>query len=155
VEEGEEEESKEEASLGDKEESFDDGSQGIPQEGVVAPVLVNVAVADIQPSQDMGAISAVEFEVYKNFEKVDPSIVRGNNPLERFQDMYRMAQMSDFDREAELAKCHDALKAQQDMEKVQEHQQQLAQIRAAVAEQKKRSEQESLKMSRNQVSFLF
>jgi hypothetical protein len=36
------------------------------------------------------------------------------------------------------------------MEKVQEHQQQLAQIRAAVAEQKKRSEQESLK-----ISFLF
>jgi hypothetical protein len=62
--------------------------------------------------------------------------------------------MSDLEKEAELAKRHDALKACQDMEKLEEQQRQLAQMRAAVAEQKKRSEQESLKMSRNQVSFL-
>jgi uncharacterized protein YjgD (DUF1641 family) len=64
-----------------------------------------------------------------------------------------MAQMSEFDREAELAKRHDALKAEQDMEKVQEHQQQLAQMRAAVDEQRKRREVEALRAN-NQVSFL-
>jgi hypothetical protein len=64
-----------------------------------------------------------------------------------------MSQMSDFDREAELAKRHDALKAQQDMEKVQEHQRQVDRMRAAVAEQTKRREVEALG-SRNQVSFL-
>jgi hypothetical protein len=153
VEEGEEEESKEEASLGDEEESFDDGSQGVPQEDAVSPVLINAAVAASQGSQDMGPISAVEFAFYKNFEKVDPRIKRGNYPLEQFQDMYRMSQMSDFDREAELAKRHDALKAQQDMEKVQEHQRQVDRMRAAVAEQTKRREVEALG-SRNQVSFL-
>jgi hypothetical protein len=102
----------------------------------------------------MGPSSAESLRIYKNFEKVDPNLVVGNNELERFQDMYRMAQMSEFDREAELAKRHDALKARQDMQKVQEHQRRLAQMRAAVAEQKKRSEQEALR-SRNQVSFLF
>ena len=153
VEEEEEEESKEEASMGDEEESFDDGSQGVPREGVVAPVLINVAVAASQGSQDMGPSSAESLRIYKNFEKVDPNLVVGNNELERFQDMYRMAQMSEFDREAELAKRHDALKAQQDMEKVQEQQQQLAQMRAAVDEQRKRREVEALRAN-NQVSFL-
>jgi hypothetical protein len=65
-----------------------------------------------------------------------------------------MAQMSEFDREAELAKCHNALKAHQDMEELQKHQQQLAQMRAAVDEQTKRREVEALR-SRNKVSFLF
>jgi hypothetical protein len=36
-----------------------------------------------------------------------------------------MAQMSELDREAELAKCHDALKACQDMQKLQEQQRQV------------------------------
>jgi hypothetical protein len=153
VEEVEEGASVEEASLGDGEDDCDDGSQGVPQEGVVAPVLINAAVAAIQPSQDMGDISALAFRVYKNFDKVDPNLVFGNNELERFQDMYRMAEMSELDKEAELAKCHDALKAHQDMEKLQEHQQQLDRMRASVAEQMKRREVEALR-SRNQVSFL-
>jgi hypothetical protein len=42
-----EEESMEEASQGDEEDDCDDGSQGVPQEGTVAPVLINMAVAAI------------------------------------------------------------------------------------------------------------
>jgi hypothetical protein len=105
----------EEVSLGDEEDYCDDGSQGVPQEGAVAPVLINAAVAAILPSQDMGPSSAVAFRIYRNFEKVNTNLIVGNNELERFEDMYRLAQMSELDREAELAKCHDALKAHQDM----------------------------------------
>jgi hypothetical protein len=47
VEETMEEESMEEASQGDEEDDCDDGSQGVPQEGTVAPVLINMAVAAI------------------------------------------------------------------------------------------------------------
>ncbi len=61
--------------------------------------------------------------------------------------------MSDLEREAELAKRHDALKAHQDMLKLHEHQWQVDRMRAAVAEQTKRREAEALG-SRNQVSFL-
>jgi hypothetical protein len=140
VEEEEEEESKEEASMGDEEESCEDGSHGVPQEGVVAPVLVNVA-------------EAAAFKLYRQLETVDPKLIMGNTEEERFADKYRLGQMSDFEREAELAKRHDALKAHQDMEKVQEHQRQLAQMRAAVDEQRKRREVEALRAN-NQVSFL-
>jgi hypothetical protein len=132
--EGEEEESKEEVSLGDGKDYCDDGSQGVPQEGVVALVLIYATVAAIHPSQDMVDSSAVAFRVYKNFEKVDDNLVVGNNELERFQDMYRLAEMNELDREAELAKRHDALKAHQDMEKLQEQQRQLDRMRASVAE---------------------
>ncbi len=144
MEEVEEGASVEEVSLGDGEDDCDDGSQGVPQEGVVAPVPINAAVAVIQPSQDMGNISAVAFRVYKNFDKVNPNLIFGNNELERFQDMYRMAEMSESDREAGLAKRHDALKAHQDMEKLQEQQRQLDRMRASVAEQTKRREVEAL-----------
>jgi hypothetical protein len=64
-----------------------------------------------------------------------------------------MAQMSELDREAELAKRHDALKARQDMQKLQEQQRQVDHMRASVAEQMKRREVEALWTS-NQVSFL-
>jgi uncharacterized protein (UPF0128 family) len=96
----------------------------------------------------------VAFKIFKNFEKIDFDLIVGNNKQERFADIYRMAQMSELDREAELAKCHDAHKAHQDMQKLQEQQRQVDHMRASVAEQTKRREQESLKMSRNQVSFL-
>jgi hypothetical protein len=62
--------------------------------------------------------------------------------------MCRLALLNQLEREAALAECHADLKARKDMEELQEQQQQVAQMRAAVAEQKKRSEQESLKMSR-------
>jgi hypothetical protein len=153
VEEGGEEESVEEASLGDKEDDCDDGSQGVPQEGVVAPVLINMAVAAFQPSQDMSPSSAVTFRIFKNFVKVDLNLIVGNNEQEWFADIYRMAQMSKLDREAELAKCHDALKARQDMKKLQQQQRQVDHMRASVAEQMKRREVEALQSS-NQVSFL-
>jgi hypothetical protein len=64
-----------------------------------------------------------------------------------------MAQMSELDREAELAKRHDARKARQDMQKLQEQQRQVDHMRASVAEQMKRREVEALRAS-NQVSFL-
>ena len=154
VEEEEEEESKEEASMGDEEESCDDESQGIPQEGVVAPVLVNVAVAASQGSQDVYPSEAAAFKIFKNFEKIDFDLIVGNNQKERFADVYRMAQMSELDREAELAKRHDARKARQDMQKLQEQQRQVDRMRASVAEQTKRREVEALRAS-NQVSFHF
>jgi hypothetical protein len=107
---------------------------------VVAPVLVNVA-------------EAAAFKLYRHLETVDPKLIMGNTEEEQFADKYRLGQMSDLERDAELAKRHDALKAHQDMEKLQEHQRQLAQMRAAVAEQTNRREVEALG-SRNQVSLL-
>ncbi len=61
--------------------------------------------------------------------------------------------MRELDREAELAKGHDALKARQNMQKLQEQQRQVDHIRASMAEQMKRREVEALQTS-NQVSFL-
>jgi hypothetical protein len=153
VEEEEEEESKEEASMGDEEESCDDESHGVPQEGVVAPVMVNVAVAASQGSQDVYPSKAAVFKIFKNFEKIDMDLVVGNNQQERFADVYRMAQMSELDREAELAKRHDARKARQDMQKLQKQQRQVDRMRASVAEQTKRREVEALRAS-NQVRLL-
>jgi hypothetical protein len=131
-----------------------DESHGVPQEGVVAPVLVNVAVAASQGSQDVYPSEAAAFKIFKNFEKIDFDLVVGNNQKERFADVYRMAQMSELDREAELAKRHDARKARQDMQKLQEQQRQVDRMRASVAEQTKRREVEALRAS-NQVSFRF
>jgi hypothetical protein len=153
LEEGEEEESAEEASLGDGEDDCDDGSQGVPLEDAVSPVLVNVAVAASQGSQDVYPSKAAAFKIFKNFEKIDSNLIVGNNEQEQFADIYRMAQMSELDREAELAKCHDALKARQDMQKLQEQQQQVDHMRASVAEQMKRREVEALRSS-NQVRIL-
>ncbi len=153
VKEGEEEESVEEASLGDGEDDCDDGSQVVPPEDAVSHVLVNVAVAASQGSQDVYPSEAAAFKIFKNFEKIDFDLIVGNNQQERFADIYRMAQMSKLDREAELAKCHDALKACQDMQKLQEQQRQVDHMRASVAEQTKRREVEALRTS-NQVSFL-
>ncbi len=65
--------------------------------------------------------------------------------------------MSELDREAELAKRHDARKARQDMQKLQEQQRQvdcMRALRASVAEQTKRRELEALRAS-YQVSFRF
>jgi hypothetical protein len=142
VEEVEEEESAEEA--GTVEEVEDEESveeAGTVEEVEGGAVLVNVA-------------EAAAFKLYQKLETVDPKLVMGNTEEERFADKYRLGQMSDLEREAELAKRHDALKAHQDMEELQKHQPQLAQMRAAVDEQMKRREVEALG-SRNKVSFLF
>jgi hypothetical protein len=153
VEETMEEESMEEASQGDEEDDCDDGSQGVPQEGTVAPVLINMAVAAIRPSQDMYPSSAVLFRIIKDLQKLDPNLIVGNTDEEQFDDMYRLAQLSQLEREAELAKCHAVVKARRDMEQLQEQQRQVDHMRAAVAEQTKRREKEALQ-SRNKVSFL-
>jgi hypothetical protein len=125
VEEVEEEENVEEASLGDREDDCDDGSKVVPPEDAVSPVLVNVAVVASQGSQDVYPSEAAAFKIFKNFEKIDFDLIVGNNEQEQFANIYRMAQMSELDREAELAKCHDALKACQDMQKLQEQQRQV------------------------------
>ncbi len=59
---------------------------------------------------------SVAFKLYKNFEKVDLQLIMQNTEHEQFADMYRLAQMSDLEKEAELAKRHDVLKAHQDMD---------------------------------------
>jgi hypothetical protein len=141
VEEVVEEESMEEASQGDEEENWEGGSQGVPQEGAVATVLINSAVA---ASQDMYPSSTVLFRIIKDLQKRDKNLIVGNTDQEQFEDMYRLSQLSELDREAELAKCHADLKAHQEMEAIQEQQRQVDHMRAAVAEQTKRREMEAL-----------
>jgi hypothetical protein len=96
---------------------------------------------------------AVLFRIIKDLQKLDTKLIVGNTDQEQFEDMYRLAQLSELDREAELAKRHADLQARQEMEAIQEQQRQVDDMSTAVAEQMKRREMEALQ-SRNQVSFL-
>jgi hypothetical protein len=88
VEEGGEEESVDSASLGDEEDDCDNGSQVIPPEDAVSPVLINVVNVEdaaAQASHDVYPSKSVAFKLYKQFEKVDPKLIMGNTEEDALQ----------------------------------------------------------------------
>jgi hypothetical protein len=86
----------------------------------------------------MNLSSAILFRMLSKSENVNPNLIFGNTDMEWFDDMYKLAALSELDREAEVAICHADLTAHQDMDEIHEQQRQVDNMRAAVAEQTKR-----------------